>query len=246
MIDAPARILTWDSEFFGVKTARGNGPIMGDTGLRRLEEWCSKARVEWIHVLISAGDLVSIRQLEAARYSLVDIRMTLRRAECATNTSGLPNGAKALLRDHKSGDLEALVAIARTVHTDSRFFSDPRLPKALAAGLYEEWIRRSCSGVLADSVVVAEVDGAPVGYATGLMNDADCGAIGLVGVHHSVRGRGLGSALVYGVASKLASLGASEIEVVAQGRNVAALRLYQRLGFAIKSVELWYHQWFDP
>jgi len=37
---------------------------------------------------------------------------------------------------------------------------------------------------------------------------------------------------------------ASNITVVTQGRNVAAQRLYQRLGFVTRSLELTYHKWF--
>ena len=38
--------------------------------------------------------------------------------------------------------------------------------------------------------------------------------------------------------------GVRDVQVVTQGRNRAALRLYQRCGFVIEAVELWYHRWF--
>jgi hypothetical protein len=31
---------------------------------------------------------------------------------------------------------------------------------------------------------------------------------------------------------------------VTQGRNLAAQRLYQRTGFLIRDLQLWYHKWY--
>jgi ribosomal protein S18 acetylase RimI-like enzyme len=36
----------------------------------------------------------------------------------------------------------------------------------------------------------------------------------------------------------------AKVNVVTQGRNVRAQRLYQKSGFATDSVMLWYHKWF--
>ena len=33
------------------------------------------------------------------------------------------------------------------------------------------------------------------------------------------------------------------IEVVTQGRNIVAQKLYQKNGFKTKKTELWYHKW---
>jgi len=243
VILAPARLLTWDTELFGDRTARALGPIADCHSRERLEEWCAGNQVDWLHVLLSAADLETVGQLEAARYSFVDIRVTLRRWGGPTGIGD--QGEGLLLRSPVDGDLQSLVMIARRAHTDSRFFSDPRLPPERASALYEEWLKKSCAGVLADSVVVAEMSGVPVGYATGRVQGSVRGVIGLVGVDDSARGRGLGGALVREISRRLADLGSKEIEVVTQGRNVAAQRLYHREGFTVGSVELWYHKWFD-
>jgi hypothetical protein len=36
------------------------------------------------------------------------------------------------------------------------------------------------------------------------------------------------------------------VQVITQGRNYAAQRLYQRAGFVTRKTELWYHKWFHP
>jgi len=42
-----------------------------------------------------------------------------------------------------------------------------------------------------------------------------------------------------------ASQGAKEVRVVTQGKNIAAQRLYQRCGFVIRDLQLWYHKWYS-
>ena len=41
-----------------------------------------------------------------------------------------------------------------------------------------------------------------------------------------------------------AELGAKKIRVVTQGTNVAALKLYEKAGFRVCDVKIWFHRWF--
>ena len=110
--------------------------------------------------------------------------------------------------------------------------------------LYETWIRRSCEGY-ADAVLVAETGGGPAGYITcHLSGSPPAGSIGLVGVGGDARGAGTGTTLVGAAIEWFQGRGVQEVSVVTQGRNLAAQRLYQRAGFRIQAVELWYHKWF--
>jgi dTDP-4-amino-4,6-dideoxy-D-galactose acyltransferase len=38
----------------------------------------------------------------------------------------------------------------------------------------------------------------------------------------------------------------TRVQVVTQGRNILAQRMYQRSGFVTHTVKLWYHRWFEP
>jgi ribosomal protein S18 acetylase RimI-like enzyme len=110
--------------------------------------------------------------------------------------------------------------------------------------LYETWIEKSLSGY-AQAVLVMGEPGQPEGFVTCHTNMLEAkGLIGLVGVSRSARGRGVGQALVLESLHWFAVQGMASAEVVTQGRNIPAQRLYQKCGFAIKEVKLWYHQWF--
>ena len=58
------------------------------------------------------------------------------------------------------------------------------------------------------------------------------------------QGRGLGQQLVTSALRAFRERGMRVATVVTQGRNIRSQRLYQKCGFVIRSVELWYHRWF--
>ena len=141
-------------------------------------------------------------------------------------------------------DLDALRAIARESHRQTRFYADPGFPDERCDDLYDVWITRStragptrCSSPSAN--------GRPAGYVS-CHADAGVGrgSIGLIAVAGRARGAGLGAALVRAAVGWCDTRGLAEIGVVTQGRSVPALRLYERSGFTIASVGLWFHKWY--
>ena len=66
----------------------------------------------------------------------------------------------------------------------------------------------------------------------------------LFGMNSKYRGEGLAKYLLGKSLQNLSGQGFDYVEVVTQGRNYAAQRLYQKCGFVTKSTELWYHKWF--
>ena len=160
-------------------------------------------------------------------------------------TTTIPaNHRTAAPSDCIDSDLAALKAIARVSHQDSRFYFDRRFAEASAAALYERWIERSCQG-WADVVLVAEAEGVPSGYCTCHIREHGTGSIGLVGVSAAAQGRGLGRQLIESALATFHARRVRHVEVVTQGRNCAAQRLYQRSGFVTESVMLWYHKWIE-
>jgi dTDP-4-amino-4,6-dideoxy-D-galactose acyltransferase len=133
--------------------------------------------------------------------------------------------------------------MARSNHTDTRFYQDPNFPTEKCNTLYETWIEKSCQGY-AEAVLVAQRDEQPVGYISCHRTDPTSGQIGLVGVHPNARKMGIGKLLVEASLQWFYSQGIRHVEVVTQGRNIPAARLYQKEGFLIRSLQLWYHRWF--
>ena len=234
----------WDTAFFGVRIARLIPTRLTEPVLQQALNWCQSNAIECLYYLADSDHTESVRLAEQNGFNLVDIRMTFERHLSdmhAITAEGLP---EVSIRPSQSDDLPYLRAIARDIYHDTRFYYDPHFPKDRADALYVTWIEKSCKRY-ADEVLVLESGSEPVGYIACHISNPQVGRIGLVGVNSAVQGIGAGQRLVHSALRWFADRDVERVEVVTQGRNCRAQRLYQRCGFLTRSVQLWYHKWFS-
>jgi dTDP-4-amino-4,6-dideoxy-D-galactose acyltransferase len=235
--------LPWDSEFFGCRIARIKPNQLDPAAGRVILEWCSGERIDCLYFLADPASAPALAWAEDSGFRLLDIRTTLRcDLQTAHSAVNVPAGAVGIT-PFSAGHLPALRRIARTSHRDSRFYWDANL-RDKSDDLFETWIAKSCEDY-ADMVLVAELDGAAVGYITLDYSSPGDSRIGLFAVGPEARGRGIGQQLVRCGLQWLRSRGATESRVVTQGRNLGALKLYQRAGFRVEALQLWYHLWLS-
>jgi dTDP-4-amino-4,6-dideoxy-D-galactose acyltransferase len=238
--DRVCEYLEWDSSFFGLRIARSALSVFTLESIESLLSWCEDQSIECLYVLAPSNHQETVRILERKGFGFVDIRLTL-----TTDVAPLEAATTSdRVRRVRPGDIPILRGIARRSHRDSRFYADPQFPEVLCDALYERWIEVSCEGA-AEAVFVSEWQEQVAGYISCHLQDGNHGQIGLLGVDETARGRGLGGHLVKSALSWFGAQGVRSVSVVTQGRNTAAQRLYQRLGFVTASVTLWYHKWFD-
>jgi dTDP-4-amino-4,6-dideoxy-D-galactose acyltransferase len=239
-----AEILPWDTDFFGIRIARLAVPHLARDDAESLRSWARAERVACVYALIDAGDVQTSQVMADLGAGVADIRLTM--AADPLESSAIP-APDLPLREATEADLPTLEEIAATSHRDSRFYADARFPRPRVDELYRVWLRNALRG--GDRVVTFDHEGRAAGYVTCAISargsGASTGRIGLVAVAKEARGRGVGSALLAAVMSDLARAGAATVQVVTQGRNVAAQRAYQRRGFRTERVEHWYHLWLD-
>lgn len=235
--------LPWDSDFFGFSVAKVSGGSMTASECEAILDWCRAERVRFLYYLAD-DDLASWAAAAAGGFQLVDVRvkLVLDRTWPRLPAPGL--SPEVILREATEADLPALVPIAASVHTDSRFFMDQVVPRDKAAELFSLWLRRSIDRSIADVVFVAEVNGKAVSYISAKVADG-IGTIGVVGVGADARGRGVGLAMVQRTLEWFAAAGTREVSVVTQARNVMAQRVYQRCGFLTASTNFWFHRWLS-
>ncbi|HOW66385.1 MAG TPA: GNAT family N-acetyltransferase [Verrucomicrobiota bacterium] len=149
---------------------------------------------------------------------------------------------KVTVRSADVIDLPPLQGMARVNHRDTRFYQDPHFSRERSDELYATWMARSFEG-FADQVIVIESQGRIAGYITVSRLPSGRGQIGLCGVDSAARGLGIGRILVQSAQAWFAEQNLAESTVVTQGRNIAALRLYQKCGYAIHQIQLWFHRW---
>jgi len=232
----PAEILEWDTALFGFRIARVPSGTLTPESAAEIDAWCAREGVRCLYLLCKSEDLATIRVAEEHQYRLADVRITLRwqpEAPCI--------GPSGVVRPAGAEDLPALEAISRECYQETRFSNDPGFPGPLVTRLYETWTRRSLEG-WADAVLLAEDDSGVGGYIT---CHKQGWRIGLVAVSNRSRGEGIGRTLVGRALEWFRAQGAPEVFVSTQGRNARAVRLYQRCGFLLHSVELWYHKWYS-
>ena len=245
---ARIKLLEWDSKFWGFPIARLAGNCLIEEQIGSVDTWCRTNGVRCVYFLAPADDPTTTSACESNGFHLVDLRLTLSRPAPAAAGDGVVSAESAGLsiRPCRADDIGSLREIARDVHSDTRFYFDRKFAREQANLLYEIWIQRSCEKSFADEVFVATVADQPVGYITCQVASSQrrVGSIGLLGVGSQARGRGAGQRLICTALEWFAQRGVEEIEVVTQGRNYGAQRLYQHHGFRTKRLELWYHKWY--
>jgi dTDP-4-amino-4,6-dideoxy-D-galactose acyltransferase len=240
---ALCHVLEWDSTFFGRRIARVEIGRLTLNDLREIIQWCSAEQIECLYFLADSDDRDSILLAEDHGFHQMDIRVTMDRGlQVVDKTSGVDR--ESLIRRARPSDILALQKLAENNHRDTRFYYDCKFNESRCAALYRTWIEKSCMGY-ADAVFVAEVRGEIAGYISCHTREGKLGQIGLAGVKDGFRGLGIGTFLVRRALAWFEEALLEKVEVVTQGRNIKAQRLYQQCGFFTCSVNLWYHRWFD-
>jgi dTDP-4-amino-4,6-dideoxy-D-galactose acyltransferase len=243
---APCELLPWDTEFFCCRIARVCGDTLKQEQAEQIDEWSRSNRIRGLYFLSRADDPATIQTAERHGFGLVDIRVTFERMVINSHDSihpGPPAGTS--IRPIQPEDLPGLQAMARMVHTETRFFSDSHFPRQRAEDFYSTWITLEFQGRAQTVLVAASAANQPLGYVSCHLDPARReGRIGLAGVNPEVRGRGIGKSLVLAAIDWSRAQGAQEMTVVTQGRNRGAQRLYQQCGFLSRDLQLWHHKWY--
>ncbi len=82
------------------------------------------------------------------------------------------------------------------------------------------------------AILMAHVDGIPVGCCGLLKHGDDVYEVSKMAVSAACRGRGIGAQLLREIIALARSRGARRLEIISSTRLETAIRLYQRMGFA--------------
>jgi len=237
--EPPCELLPWDTEFFGATVARVRRVPLSERDLAEIDAWCTAQRVDCLQLLADASQPGIGHLATRGGFEFVDIRLDFE-VSIERDVEGMNSGDA--LPAYET-DLPAAIAIASQVHVDSRFMRDPRFAPHGPA-LFAAWIRRDFKRDRGD-LLVAKLDGRVVGYCSCFVEDPDrgLGRISLVGVDPQCAGQGYGRRLTQSALAWCRERDCSRVEVVTQGSNIAAQRLYQSLGFRSLRCQLWFHRW---
>ncbi len=235
------QLLNVDSEIFGFPVAK----ILPNTlSQRELEQVISRLKKENVRLAFWASNPNDRESQQAARLChgfLADKKVTF-----VMDIGHLPERPAdmnwAIEEYADARPCAELENLAIQVGRNSRFGADPRISEDTLIDLYTLWIRNSVNKQLADAVFVVRQSGRVVGMVTVGEKDGR-GNIGLFAVDPALRRKNLGGSLVCAAQEWARRKGFRFAQVVTQGKNVAACRLYRKCGYQVDKVEFFYHFW---
>jgi dTDP-4-amino-4,6-dideoxy-D-galactose acyltransferase len=230
--------LPWDSSHFNLRIARVNHTKLTPALIEQIGEWAKMHSIDCLYFLADP-EPSTLRLAADNRFRFVDIRFTL----AMEIGQDVPVDEESCVRSVTAADLADLRRISGQAHRGSRFYVDGGFAEPACDELYRIWIERSYRDQdFATAVLVADHGGKAVGYISYRASAAGS-EISLVGIDPEYQGCGLGRRLVRAALLRMRAEGCRRVQVVTQGSNVRAQRLYQRSGFIVSSARVWYHFW---
>ena len=110
---------------------------------------------------------------------------------------------------------------------------------------YRTWVLNSFSGELADAIVASRHEGSLDAFVTVRCHPDRTASLPLVAVRGDRRGMGVGARVVADALNWLGAHGSTRVIVTTQLANIAAIRLYESVGFSMHESGVWLHRWFD-
>jgi dTDP-4-amino-4,6-dideoxy-D-galactose acyltransferase len=240
-LEGLVRFLPWDSEHFGQRIAKVLLSKLSTEEIQGLDAWCQEQRINCLYFLSSATGGPALWAAQIQSFRLVDLRVTL-----LAKLDGL---ALAPSQDENislasAADIPDLRSIATHNHQDSRFYVDPHFERSKCDELYAIWIEKSVKDP-SQRVFTYKPEGNALGYVSTYQDENGNGFIGLVGIAKTCQGQGIGTLLTKHCLRVLQADGCKQVEVVTQGRNTKAIQLYEKCGFRLKSIQTWFHKWYE-
>lgn len=233
-------ILDWDSSFFGYKVAKLNINTEDYKSIERCLKDVIQLGAKLVYCQAENGSKVAANLASKYNGHLVDIKTTYRYTLNSEQKRYKNESFIKYKSDPLSDDILLKLAVQCGIY--SRFFVDPRIKVEKAKDLYQTWIRKSISKELADDILIYNFEKRIIGLISVYLK-GDIGNIGLLGVDENFRGKGIGKNLVDWAISYFSSKNAKFIDVVTQGKNLSACKLYEKCGFKLEQQFDFYHFW---
>lgn len=249
----------WDSKHFGIEISKIDqllavGNYIETANIKRclisnLLARCTKELLLHVSARIAKEDLSSIHALESKYFRLMDILVTYSldlRKHPRIHIENQYNIRK--FRPDEAPKLEqmAMECFENTALATDRFHADPTFPKVKSSELYAKWLLNSCNDPFSE-VLVAEIDGKPVGFNVCNINHSLSDMIGLrfgtmtlTAVDSSARNNLVATSLLNASLAWFADK-VDVLETGGQVSNYAIQRTWNAVGLKITRAQCTFH-----
>lgn len=235
--------LEWDTDFFGLNVGYISCLRLTPNIEKHIKNFIRRERIDLVEYLCNCHDRESVITAGKNGYLFVDIRLTFE--QFLPDKIEVQKKVDYHVKKGEHSDIEKLKHIATDIYKYSRYYFDGNFDREKVRVFYQNWAEKAIRAQFDDYAYVLYHSQNPIGFCTIKKIRENAARIGLFGMDPEFTGGGLAKHLLDTSLQKLRKEeGVDYAEVVTQGRNYAAQKLYQRCGFVTKSTELWYHKWF--
>ena len=234
--------LSWDSARFGFEVGRVMGDPPDEESLQEVLERGGKDHFELVYWFTRRDWEPGPTILRSHHGRMVDRKTTFER-RLSSAESWPPTNDVAIEDVTRESPSPGILALGVSAGEYSRFRVDRDFPPHLFIDLYRTWTSRSLKGEIADAVLLASLPEARLAGLVTLALENEDVSIGLIAVAASVRGRGVGSALIAAAHRWAVGNRRHLVSVVTQADNAPACGLYRKAGYTVSDVVRVYHFW---
>jgi len=201
-------------------------------------EQLTKQKGIFAYSKVNASDIEHVAILEQLGFRLVDTNIVFDKP-----ISREVESYSANVRHAAPLDEWAVAALAGSCFSFSRFHLDKNFSEATANKIKAEWARNYFLGTRGNAMIVAEIAGEIVGFLQ-LIAASHSLVIDLIGVSAKQRGRGIATEMIQFAEEQIMTDDGAEFESIVVGTqvaNAASVRLYEKLGFRLKSASYVFH-----
>lgn len=234
--------LKWDSDFFGFPVALVSCRQLSESIIVHINQYVKNNKLKLLQYLCNCHDRKSVKIAEKYGFNFVDIRLEFGKNIEQKEAVQLKDNFTFGIAQKKH--IPALEEAVFGLYKDSRYFFDGNFELDKINEFFRNWIMKGVLGTFDDVCYCIFDKKIPVAFCTISFKKDKKADIGILGLASKYQGKGLGIDLLKLVFNALYDKGFNKINVVTQGRNYGAQRLYQKTGFLTERTEMWYHKWF--
>jgi GNAT superfamily N-acetyltransferase len=233
-----------DEERFGIRIAKSDKVTVDN--LPKIVDFCRDNKVKMLIARCPANDFPAVHAIEREGFRLMDTLVYY--SMDLTNTLIPSDTGRVTIRQVRSDEVDQVRAVAAKAFRGyfGHYHADERLDNSKCDEVYISWAVNTCtSRDFADEVLVAELKGTILGFATIRMNNSDESEGILSWVDPSTHKMGIYRSLVIHRMEWSLSKGARRMFVSTQIINIAVQKVWVRLGFEPNGGYYTFHKWFD-
>lgn len=211
---------SFDSEILGFPSAKiqhvdkGTVPLLVNNLLQE--------KITHAVIRVTSNEYSLIREIGKNGFYMVDVFIEMENKLKSENINTIQTSREATL-----SDLAEIQVIAEESFTATRYFNDPFISAKSAKNIYKKWVENSLKKIVADSVLVLEINGIISGFIT----LEKIGHIPLIAVRNGFRGKGIGKKMILDSFEKFREWKVQKVSIETQLQNIPAIRSYQATGF---------------